>query len=112
MPESAEIQDAGGGAAGATPLPDLIFSQTDGGREIVARMVDFMYGRVEGARAADQLSAAKELMDRAWGKPPAAASPSAPNAEDAESGRTEYAADKLREMIAAALAADAERSET
>ena len=106
MTQSDEIQDDA-----APSLPDLIFSQTDGGREIVARMVDFMYGRVEGARAADQLSAAKELMDRAWGKPPPAASPSAPNAEDAESGRTEYAADRLREMIAAALAADAERSE-
>lgn len=99
------------GARGAASLPDLIFRQTGGGAEIVARMVELMHGRVEGSRAADQLAAAKELMDRAWGRPPAAA-PSAPNAEDdAESGRTEYAADRLREMIAAALAADAERSE-
>ena len=99
----------GRGERGAGALPDLIFSQTDGGRDIVARMVDFMYGHVDGARPADQLSAAKELMDRAWGRPPAA--PSAPSAEDDENGRAEDAADRLREMIAAALAADAERSD-
>jgi len=93
---------------GAAALPDLIFSQTDGGRDIVARMVELMRGGVDGARPADQLSAAKELMDRAWGRPPAA---SAPSAEDDENGRAEDAADRLREMIAAALAADAERSD-
>ena len=99
----------GRGERGAGALPDLIFSQTDGGRDIVARMVELMRGGVDGARPADQLSAAKELMDRAWGRPPAAAS--APSAEDDENGRAEDAADRLREMIAAALAADAERSD-
>ena len=95
----------------APSLPDMIFSQTDGGEAIVARMVEFMRGHVEGSRPADQLAAAKELMDRAWGRPPAA-SPAAPSSDgDGENGRTEYAADRLREMIAAALAADAERSE-
>lgn len=109
MADSNENQDGRNGR-GATALPDLIFSQTDGGRDIVARMVELMRGGVDGARPADQLSAAKELMDRAWGRPPAAAS--APSgAEDDENGRAEDAADRLREMIAAALAADAERSD-
>ena len=95
---------------GAAALPDLIFSQTDGGKDIVARMVELMRGQVDGARAADQLAAARELMDRAWGKPPP--SPSAPGGDyDAENGRAEDAARRLREMIAAALAADAERSD-
>ena len=97
------------GERGATALPDLIFNQTDGGKDIVARMVELMRGQVDGARAADQLAAARELMDRAWGKPPP--SPSAPSGDDAENNRAEDAARRLREMIAAALAADAERSD-
>lgn len=96
---------------GAAALPDLIFSQTDGGRDIVARMVELMRGQVDGARAADQLAAARELMDRAWGKPPSSLSAPSGDDDDAENGRAEDAARRLREMIAAALAADAERSD-
>ena len=96
-----------GGDGRAQTLAGLILSQTDGGRDIVERMVDFMYGRVEGCRVSDSLSAAKELMDRAWGRP-SAASPVA--AEDASEG-AEDAADTLRQMIMAALSAETERGE-
>ena len=82
----------------------MIFAHTDGGEEIVARMVDFMHGRVEGARAADQLAAARELMDRAWGKPASAAP--APGTDDDADAQADDSADRLMEMIAAALAAD------
>ena len=99
MNERGEI----GGEMMAPSLSGMIFAHTDGGEEIVARMVDFMHGRVEGARAADQLAAARELMDRAWGKP-ASASP-APGTDDADA-QADDSADRLTEMIAAALAAD------
>ena len=87
-------------------LPRMIFAHTDGGEDIVARMVDFMRGDVEGARPADQLAAARELMDRAWGKPAASPSPSATDSDGAEDAGDDRAARKLSEMIAAALAAD------
>lgn len=92
----------------APSLPEMIFAHTDGGEEIVARMVEFMHGQVEGARAADQLAAARELMDRAWGKP--AASAQSAMSDDTDDDRPDDAARKLSEMIAAALAADDDRS--
>ena len=98
MNERGEI----GGEMTTPSLSGMIFAHTDGGEEIVARMVDFMHGRVEGARAADQLAAARELMDRAWGKPASAAP--APGADD--DAQADDSADRLTEMIAAALAAD------
>ena len=101
MNERGEI----GGEMTAPSLSGMIFAHTDGGEEIVARMVDFMHGRVEGARAADQLAAARELMDRAWGKPASAAP--APGRDDADGdAQADDSADRLMEMIAAALAAD------
>ena len=98
---------------GETPTPSLsgmIFAHTGGGEEIVARMVEFMHGRVEGARAADQLAAARELMDRAWGKPASAAPAAGTDAADAR--QADDSADRLAEMIAAALAADGDGSGT
>ena len=95
-----------GGERATASLSEMIFAHTDGGEEIVARMVDFMHGRVEGARAADQLAAARELMDRAWGKPASAAP--APGHDGADADQADDSADRLMEMIAAALAADGE----
>ena len=102
--EVKEVNERGeiGGEVMAPSLSGMIFAHTDGGEEIVARMVDFMHGRVEGARAADQLAAARELMDRAWGKP-ASAAPAPGTDADAQA---DDSADRLMEMIAAALAAD------
>ena len=103
--------NAHGEFGGDTPTPSLsgmIFAHTGGGEEIVARMVEFMHGRVEGARAADQLAAARELMDRAWGKPASAAP--APGTDDADASQADDSADRLAEMIAAALAADGDGS--
>ena len=98
--------DERGGKADAPPLPRMIFARTDGGEDIVAWMVDFMLGRVEGARPADQLAAARELMDRAWGKPAPSSAPASADADKADDGNDDYAARKLSEMITAALAAD------
>ena len=100
-------QRGGETATDATPsLPRMIFAHTDGGEDIVARMVDFMRGDVDGARPADQLAAARELMDRAWGKPAASPTTAATDADGAEDAGDDRAARKLSEMITAALAAD------
>lgn len=98
--------DERGGETDAPPLPRMIFARTGGGEDIVAWMVDFMLGRVEGARPADQLAAARELMDRAWGKPAPSSAPPSGDADKADDGNDDYAARKLSEMITAALAAD------
>ena len=104
-------EERGGKTAAAetteTPsLPRMIFAHTGGGEDIVARMVDFMRGDVEGALPADQLAAARELMDRAWGKPAASPATASPDADGAEDAGDDHAARKLSEMITAALAAD------
>ena len=78
-------------------LPELIREETDDGLLAVRFLVDLMDAQIEGAKIADRLAAARELLDRGFGKP--ATSPAASTAPDGDS-------DSERETAARATLAE------
>ena len=49
-------------------LSSLIKIRTDGGRAICLFLIDVMEGKVEGIHVGHRVAAAKELLNRAFGK--------------------------------------------
>ena len=95
-------------------LPDLIRRETDDGLLAVRFLVDLMDARIEGAKITDRLAAARELLDRGFGKPPAATSAAAAttaSGDDSDAEREATARAMLAERIRRALDAMPEDSE-
>ena len=88
-------------------LPDLIRRETDDGLIAVRFLVDLMDARIEGAKITDRLAAARELLDRGFGKPNAAAA-SAASGDDSDAEREAAARAMLAERIRRALDATPE----
>ena len=86
-------------------LPELIRRETDDGLLAVRFLVELMDGVVDGAKVTDRLAAARELLDRGFGKPNAAAASSASGAsgDDSDSEREDAARAALAERIRKAL---------
>ena len=86
-------------------LPELIRRETDDGLLAVRFLVDLMDAQVEGAKISDRLAAARELLDRGFGKPNAATSSTMSGASggDSDSEREAAARAMLAERIRKAL---------
>ena len=84
-------------------LPELIRRETDDGLLAVRFLVDLMDAQVEGAKISDRLAAARELLDRGFGKPNAASASSAPSGDDSDAEREASARAMLAERIRRAL---------
>ena len=85
-------------------LPELIRRETDDGLLAVRFLVELMDGLVDGAKVTDRLAAARELLDRGFGKPNAAASgASGASGDDSDSEREASARAALAERIRKAL---------
>lgn len=85
-------------------LPDLIRSETDDGLLAVRFLVDLMDAQIEGAKITDRLAAARELLDRGFGKPPTATTAAATaSGDDSDSERETTARAMLAERIRRAL---------
>ena len=89
-------------------LPDLIRRETDDGLIAVRFLVDLMDARIEGAKITDRLAAARELLDRGFGKPNAAAAASTASGDDSDAEREATARAMLAERIRRALDATPE----
>ncbi len=50
-------------------LQQLVLRETDDGLRLVRFLVDVMDAEIEGVKTADRAAAARELMDRCFGKP-------------------------------------------
>ena len=61
-------------SAGPLSLADLIMDSTEEGSAAVRFLVQAMLGELDGFRPADRIAAARELLDRCYGKPSASAS--------------------------------------
>ena len=86
----------------APSLPELIRRETDDGLLAVRFLTDLMDGQVEGAKITDRLAAARELLDRGFGKPNAASVASA-SGDDSDAEREAIARATLAERIRRAL---------
>ena len=89
-------------------LPDLIRRETDDGLRAVRFLVDLMDARIEGAKITDRLAAARELLDRGFGKPNAAAAATTASGDDSDAEREATARAMLAERIRRALDATPE----
>ncbi len=87
--------------SGGRTLPDLARRETDDGLKVVRFLVSVMDGDIDGLKPSDRLAAARELLDRCFGKPFAAS----PAAKDDAAGANE-AANLLMERIRRALEHD------
>ena len=52
-----------------TPLSALALAMTDNGRIVFKFLIEAMLGELEGFRPGDQISAAREILDRIGGRP-------------------------------------------
>lgn len=85
-------------------LPDLIRRETDDGLLAVRFLVDLMDSQIEGAKITDRLAAARELLDRGFGKPPTATTAAATaSGDDSDTDREATARAMLAERIRRAL---------
>ena len=50
-------------------LQQLVLRETDDGQMLVEFLLGVMNAEVEGVKMADRMSAAREILDRCWGKP-------------------------------------------
>lgn len=80
-------------------LPDLIRRETDDGLLAVRFLVDLMDAQIEGAKITDRLAAARELLDRGFGKPNAAAAAATAPGDDSDAEREATARAMLAERI-------------
>ena len=63
-------------------LPELIRRETAGGLTVVRFFVNVMDADVDGTKMTDQITAARELLDRCFGKPFTAAADTIGESED------------------------------
>ena len=50
-------------------LQQLVLQETDDGLRPVRFLMEVMDAEVEGVKMADRIAAAREILDRCWGKP-------------------------------------------
>ena len=65
-------------------LQQLVLRETDDGLKVVRFLVDVMDAEVEGVKVADRTGAARELLDRCFGRPFTASDRSAEISDDAD----------------------------
>ena len=66
-------------------LQQLVLEETDDGLKLVRFLVDVMDAEIEGVKVADRTGAARELLDRCFGRPFTATDHSAEFSDDADS---------------------------
>ena len=66
-------------------LQQIVLKETDDGLNLVRFLVDVMDAEIEGVKVADRTSAARELLDRCFGRPFTATDRSAELSDDADS---------------------------
>ena len=66
-------------------LQQLVLEETDDGLKLVRFLVDVMDAEIEGVKVADRAGAARELLDRCFGRPFTATDRSAEFSDDADS---------------------------
>ena len=76
------MNSAGGPHTHTGSLPELVRRETDDGLSVVRFLVDMMDAEIEGAKTTDRLAAARELLDRGFGKPFTAVESSGGSVED------------------------------
>ena len=65
-------------------LQQLVLRETDDGLRLVRFLVDVMDAEVEGVKISDRAGAARELLDRCFGKPFTSTDRSAETSDDAD----------------------------
>ena len=63
-------------------LQQIVLKETDDGLNLVRFLVDVMDAEIEGVKVADRTGAARELLDRCFGRPFTATDRSAETSED------------------------------
>ena len=63
-------------------LQQLVLRETDDGLRLVRFLVDVMDAEIEGVKTADRAAAARELLDRCFGKPFTSTDRSAETSDD------------------------------
>ena len=66
-------------------LQQLVLEETDDGLKLVRFLVDVMDAEIEGVKVADRTGAARELLDRCFGRPFTATDRSAEFSDDSDS---------------------------
>ena len=66
-------------------LQQIVLKETDDGLNLVRFLVDVMDAEIEGVKVADRTGAARELLDRCFGRPFTATDRSAEISDDADS---------------------------
>ena len=66
-------------------LQQIVLKETDDGLNLVRFLVDVMDAEIEGVKVADRTGAARELLDRCFGRPFTATDRSAELSDDADS---------------------------
>jgi len=66
-------------------LQQIVLEETDDGLRLVRFLVDVMDAEIEGVKVADRTGAARELLDRCFGRPFTATDRSADLSDDADS---------------------------
>ena len=75
-------------------LQQLVLRETDDGLRLVRFLVDVMDAEIEGVKVADRAAAARELLDRCFGKPFTATDRTSETSDD-----TDDASDMLIDRI-------------
>ena len=65
-------------------LQQIVLEETDDGLRLVRFLVDVMDAEIEGVKVADRTGAARELLDRCFGRPFTAIDRSADLSDDAD----------------------------
>lgn len=65
-------------------LQQIVLEETDDGLRLVRFLVDVMDAEIEGVKVADRTGAARELLDRCFGRPFTATDRSADPSDDAD----------------------------
>ena len=78
----------------ANTLQQLVLRETDDGQRLVRFLLDVMDAEIEGVKIADRAAAARELMDRCFGKPFTATDRTSETSDD-----TDDASDMLMDRI-------------
>ena len=66
-------------------LQQIVLKETDDGLNLVRFLVDVMDAEIEGVKVADRTGAARELLDRCFGRPFTATDRSAELSDDTDS---------------------------
>lgn len=79
-------------------LQHLVLQETDDGLRPVRFLVDVMDAEIEGVKMADRISAAREILDRCWGKPFTATYGSSEISDEADDS-SDVLADRILRVI-------------